>query len=373
MKCLLITGATGVIGSSLAPLFLDEPDTKLRLIVRAESEEHLLQRRNELFAFWERNPADRRLIGQVEFLRGDVTQRRLGLDPAGYQRMTHEVTHVVHAAGNVKLNRTLAEARRDAVVPLQEVLSFCRSCRGFRKLDHVSTVGVAGRLRGLIPEAPLDQPRAFRNTYEQAKAEAERVLLQEMAAGLPATIHRPSMIVGAARTGRIRHFQVFYHLSEFLTGARSAGFVPATADLRLDIVPVDYVVRAIQLAVNSPTTSGRILHLCSGPEQTPRLTDLARRLRSLEAARGRTVPRLRQVHPLWLRTIIPWLGLLGAGKTGRALRSLPHFLAYLEDPQVFATAASRAFLASEGLYLPAVDDYLKPVMTNYWTVCRDVC
>ena len=48
---------------------------------------------------------------------------------------------------------------------------------------------------------------------EAAKAEAERAVWSE-GAGLPITVHRPSMVVGEAQNGRVIHFQVFYHLCE---------------------------------------------------------------------------------------------------------------------------------------------------------------
>jgi thioester reductase-like protein len=169
----------------------------------------------------ELSPENNRLAGRVELLRGDVAERRLGLDEATHARLLSEVTHVVHAAGNVKLNRSLAEARRDAVMPLREIVTFCRGCRPFRELDYISTVGVAGRLRGLVPEAPLARPRVFRNTYEHAKADAEDELWAAIRAGLPATVHRPSMVVGDSHTGKIIHFQVFYHLCAYLSGART--------------------------------------------------------------------------------------------------------------------------------------------------------
>ena len=38
MKIVLITGETGVIGSTLVPLLLQERDTAVRLIIRASSE-----------------------------------------------------------------------------------------------------------------------------------------------------------------------------------------------------------------------------------------------------------------------------------------------------------------------------------------------
>jgi thioester reductase-like protein len=205
MSCVLITGATGVIGSELVPLFLDSDDCRLRLIVRADSASHLQERTGELLAYWGRRPQDPAVAGRVEVLAGDVGRPRLGLDDATYRRLTGEVTHVVHSAGNVKLSQSLEEARANAVGSAQRVVEFARSCqdRGLlQKLDVVSTVGVAGRMPGLVPERRLSEPREFHNTYEQAKAEAEELLFQELQTGLPVTIHRPSMVVGNSQTGR---------------------------------------------------------------------------------------------------------------------------------------------------------------------------
>ena len=41
------------------------------------------------------------------------------------------------------------------------------------------------------------------------------------------TLHRPSMVVGHAETGKVIHFQVFYHLCEFLSGRHTRGLIPA--------------------------------------------------------------------------------------------------------------------------------------------------
>ena len=161
------------------------------------------------------------------------------------------MTHIIHAAGNVRLNQTWSAAKRSAVDSARSILDFSKACQQngqFRKLEMISTVGVAVATPGLIRERLYDNPRHFRNTYEAAKAEAETLVWAALCEGLPGTIHRPSMIVGDSRTGRIRQFQVFYHLSEFLTGRKTWGVVPETNDAKLDIVSVDYVAQAIYLA-----------------------------------------------------------------------------------------------------------------------------
>jgi nucleoside-diphosphate-sugar epimerase len=90
-----------------------------------------------------------------------------------------------------------------AVGAAHHVVELARACSRLEKVEFVSTVGVGGH-RAVVPETWLTEPRAFHNTYEQAKAEAEaeESIRGEVERGLPLTVHRPSMVVGAGRERR---------------------------------------------------------------------------------------------------------------------------------------------------------------------------
>jgi thioester reductase-like protein len=366
-QCVVITGATGVVGSALVPGLLADEATEIKLLIRADSPSHLAQRLQELYAFWQLDGRDPRRQ-QVEAVRGDVCLPNWGLADCDYQRLVRRATHVVHAAGNVKLNQPLVQARRSAVEAVSQTLAFAASCLAhgqFRKLEVVSTVGVAGRTPGLVREQPC-APTQFRNCYEQAKWEGERLLLAAMADGVPITIHRPSMVVGDSRTGRIRQFQVFYYLSDLLCGSRTWGLVPRTGLVKLDLVPVDYVARAIHAAIRLEATTGRILHLCAGPQQSRTLSELATQLRELQLQRGRRLPTLHPLSAIWFRRGARLLQLLAPPRIRRFARSLPYFLDYLNESQVFDTSQTSHLLAPVGWRVPAPDQYLKTVMASYW-------
>lgn len=370
MKTVLITGATGAIGSALVPYFLAEKDTKIRLLLRADSEAHLQERLDAMWRFWNVDHDTPELRRRVQAVMGDVCQPRLGLQGRAYAELAGEVTHIVHAAGNVKLNQTLGDARRHAVDAVRHIVALAQEAqrRGhFQKLDAVSTVGVAGRRRGLIAEAPTTAVPGYHNTYEEAKAEAETFLLRAIDQELPVTIHRPSMVVGDSRDGKIIHFQVFYHLSEFLSGRRTSGIVPDTGGVRLDIVPVDYVARAIHAASARPESIGRILHLCSGPQESLLISALADRLRDLLADRGIRLPKLRRIDRRWFSLGLPAAIRLAPPALKRALKGLPFFLAYLEEEQSFDNRLSRAFLEPLGIALPSPEEFLPRIMEYFWS------
>jgi nucleoside-diphosphate-sugar epimerase len=323
-----------------------------------------------LCRFWGVDARDEGLAHRVHGVAGDVTLPTLGMDPDVYRRLAAEVTHVIHAAGNVKLNRPLDEARRAALDSARHVLSFVRACANgsrFQKLEYVSTVGVAGKTAGAVPEQPI-KAREFRNSYEAAKAEAEVTVLDAVEGGLTGTIHRPSMVVGDSRDGKIIQFQVFYHLCELLSGARTGGVIPDPDDIQLDIIPVDYVARAIHVSSKTADASGKIFHLCAGPIEAPRIWALAQRVREVFAAHGRRVPRLRPVPPGVIRKFLPVATRLVSTKTARALQALPYFLAYLDPPQTFANVRTREFFSARGLDAPRVESYLDSVLSYY--LCR---
>lgn len=367
MRQVLLTGATGVVGSSLVPLLLQEERARLFLVVRARSPEHLQDRARQLLHFWGLDETDPALETRLCWLQGDVCQPRLGLDERTFERLASEVTHVIHAAGNVKLNQSLDDARASALGAAREVAQLCRlsQSRGsFQKLDYISTVGVAGRMPGMIPERPLHEPRSFRNTYEQAKAEAETYLLEEHEKGLPTTIHRPSMVVGNSETGKVISFQVFYHLCEFLSGRRTEGMIPEVGEAVLDLVPCDFVARAIAIASGDPETAGRVLHLSSGL-QSVSLQAVVDGARRAFQSRGWTLPVLRAVTLSEFRAALPQLASQASADQRRVLQTYPYFLAYLGDRQIFDNCQTREFLRMHGCELPDVEQHLPTLLHAY--------
>ncbi|MDE1947174.1 MAG: SDR family oxidoreductase [Burkholderiales bacterium] len=364
MKHFLLTGATGTIGSALVPRLLADRDTRLTLLVRAPDDAGLAQRAAAMRPWWGAESAD---PARVQLLRGDISLPRFGLDEAAFDALAGSTSHIVHCAASVKLTMTLEQARATAVVPTRTVLDLARRCAAagrLVKVDLVSTVGVWGRTPGHLPERALPEGREFHNTYEAAKWEAERVIGSE-GQGLPITVHRPSMVVGERGSGRVIHFQVFYHLCEFLAGGRTFGVMPELGSTRLDTIPVDWVADAICWASMHPETAGRIFHLCSGPERAIALTQLQEQVRQTWKARGRRLPRLVRLDRGLIERLVPLIGWFSGAKGRRALRGLAPVLAYLAEDQGFSNPQTAATLAAAGMPLPDVDSYLGAVLAYY--------
>jgi thioester reductase-like protein len=368
MSIYFLTGGTGAVGSAIVPLLLAEPDTEVRLLLRADSDEALSRRLEGLVDFWGWSGSpDKRT--RLKAYRGDVALSNFGLADVQYAELVGECTHVIHAAGTVRMNLSIEDARRSAVGSAQETINFARRLAiggGLRKFEYVSTVGVAGKRPGALPEIWMDEPRDFHNTYEQAKAEAEEIVRRAIDdEGLPVTVHRPSMVIGDSRDGRIIHFQIFYFICEFLTGRKTAGLYPDFGEVRLDVIPVDWVAEAIVASSRDAETAGRIFHLCSGPELAPRLEELKETVRSAFKAYGMSVPAGIRL-PRWMFAALARLAArLVPVPQRKALSTLPIYLDYLADRQGFDNAAYTAWLAARGLSFPQAKDYLPRVFGYY--------
>jgi thioester reductase-like protein len=365
MSNFFITGSTGVVGSAVVSELLAGDEAELYLLMRAKDESDLARRLADMLRFWDLAP-DSASAKRIHPLRGDIILPRFGLTAEEYDHVARTTTHIIHSAAIVKMTLPLEEARRSAVTSVQSILELANECRRHRvlhKVDIVSTLGVAGLTRGLIPEEPLLNVRQFHNTYEASKSEAEKFVLENQG-DLPVTLHRPSMVVGNSVTGKIVHFQIFYHLCEFLSGQHTFGLIPNTQGVFLDTIPVDYVARSIVYSSRHPNeTIGRMFHLCSGPNASVPIPDLIDRVRHSFSDRDSVTTRT--IPSRLFRRSLPVMSWFASERGRKALRNLPLFLDYLDFPQQFSNARSEAFFARVGIALPRFPEYLPAVLDFY--------
>lgn len=365
MNNYFITGSTGVVGSAVVSELLAGDRAELQLLIRAKNESDLQRRVGLMLRFWDLAP-DSDGAKRIRPLLGDITLPRFGLDADEYDRVARTTTHIVHSAAIVKMTLPLEEARHSAVTSVQSILELASQCHAhgaLQKVDIVSTVGVAGLTPGLVLEEPLPNVKEFHNTYEAAKSEAEKFVFQNQG-NLPVTLHRPSMVVGNAATGKIVHFQIFYHLCEFLSGQHTWRLIPKIQGVFLDTIPVDYIARAITYSSRHPNqTIGRIFHLCSGPNASIPIPDLVNRVGELfnRAPKVKT----RAIPSSLFRRSLPVMSWFSSERARKALRNLPLFLDYLDFPQQFSNTRSEAFFEEAGMTLPLFPDYLPPVLDFY--------
>jgi long-chain acyl-CoA synthetase len=267
----LLTGATGFLGTQISRQILLQESVELITLVRASDQNDARERLRREWWDW---PELRTAVegGRVRVLVGDVTLEHLGLDETLFAELAARLTHIIHSAADVRLFEPIETLRRVNVDGTRHILELAQAAHGLLRFAHVSTAYVAGASGGKIGEDELDNSYGFSNPYEQSKYEAE-LLVRQAASELPVSVFRPGMIVGDSSTGAVKSFNTLYYpLRLYLTG--SMRVAPAKPSLRINLVPVDYVAQAVVKLTFDSRAAGLTFHLTPPREDQPSLTEL---------------------------------------------------------------------------------------------------
>jgi nucleoside-diphosphate-sugar epimerase len=236
---ILLTGATGFLGMEVLVRLLERSDHEVLCLVRADDRESAEARLDDVLTKLYADPSPYR--ARVHALPGDLTT---GVAAPPEQ----EIDVVCHCAASISFDLPLDEARAINVEGTRGVLEMARAA-GARRFVHVSTAYVSGTHTGEFTEDMLGTE--FRNTYEQTKAEAERIVAATE--GMEVAIARPSIVVGESGTGWTPAFNVLYWpLRAFARGLFDT--IPARPESRVDVVPVDYVADGITALIDAEAT-----------------------------------------------------------------------------------------------------------------------
>lgn len=287
----LLTGGTGFLGTQIARRVVREPDTQLILLVRAPDSESAGRRLNR--SFWDWPELRESLATRIEAVAGDISKPALGLPKAQYRQLVGRVTHIIHAAADIRLVAPVESLHRANVEGVAHIIEFARAVNadhGLERLAHVSTAYVAGRRTGVISEEALTAEFGFTNPYEQTKYEGE-CLVQEARNDLPVSVFRPAMIVGDSETGVISTFNTFYYpLRRYLIDRTRLS--ASRSRLRINIIPVDYVADVIVRLTFSPQAAGLTFHLTAPHAALPAVAEVTEAVRRWAATRlGVSLPR----------------------------------------------------------------------------------
>jgi long-chain acyl-CoA synthetase len=338
----LLTGGTGFLGTEVLTRLLAREGLEIVVLVPARTDADAIHAATR--AWWHRPELRSALGARIHGVAGDVGEPQLGLDDATYADLSRHVTHIVHAAADLRLDASVEDLRRTNVDGVANALTFARSAHGLARFLHVSSAYVAGRRRGVVREDDLTDEFGFESAYEQTKFEGER-LVRRAASELPVAIVRPAMIVGDSMTGDIKTFNTFYApLRLLLSGKRR--IVPARRGLRVNIVPVDHVSVAIVRLLFDPGAEGLTFHLTTPTEQLPTAGEVVAFTRRWARENlGVKLPR----------SIFLPVGLPVAGRTGRLLAP------YLRERRRFLRDHTDRAL---GAAVPDWHDYLSVLLAH---------
>lgn len=353
-----LTGGTGFIGRFLVEKLLARGGT-VHVLVREQSQ-------GKLDALRERWGVDE---SRVKAVVGDLTSKNLGIDAKSLKALTGKVDHFFHLAAVYDMVAD-EEAQQATNIEGTRAAVNAAEAMGVKHFHHVSSIAAAGMFKGTFREDMFEEAEKLDHPYLMTKHQSERVVREECK--VPFRIYRPGMVIGDSATGEMDKIDGPYYFFKMIQKIRRTipQWVPTVGieGGRLNIVPVDYVVKALDhishldgedgncfhLVDSDSYKVGEILNIFSEAGHAPKMA-----MRIDARMFGFIPPFIRQS----LKNLPPVKRLTGSVLEDMGIpRSVLSFINY---PTRFDARETERVLKGTDIEVPRLPDYA-PVIWDFW-------
>ena len=247
-----VTGATGFIGRHLVERLLDRKGT-IYVLVRPQS----MDKFQAAKAAWGRRAARR-----VVAVAGDLAEPNLGVPARERTRLKGKIQHFFHLAAIYDIKASAAEQETANIVGTDHALQFAHAVKA-GCFHLVSSIAAAVLYRGTYREDMFEEAGNLDHPYFRTKHESEGLVRERCK--LPWRVYRPGIVVGHSQTGAIDKIDGPYYFFKAIQKLRQT--LPPWVPLlgfeggQINLVPVDYVVDAMDHLAHLPGHDGECFHL----------------------------------------------------------------------------------------------------------------
>ena len=246
-----VTGGTGFLGRYLIGNLLKRKGT-IHVLVRKDS-------LKKFDALAKKMGWDSKRVLPVT---GDMTAPKCGLTAAQIRNLTGKVQHFFHLAAIYDLTASAESQRAANIDGTQHALDLAAALK-VGCFHHTSSIAAAGLYPGVFREDMFEEAEGLDDPYLRTKHDSEGLVRAEKR--IKWRIYRPGMVVGHSQTGEMDKIDGPYYFFTFLKKLREM-LPPWMPTLgieggRINVVPVDFVVDAMDHIAHKPKLDGHCFHL----------------------------------------------------------------------------------------------------------------
>jgi fengycin family lipopeptide synthetase D len=243
----LLTGATGFLGSFLLHELIERTDARVHVTIRAKKRQEAFDRLQGKTARYFGDDWLERHARRIHFVVGDLSEPSFGLDRGTFDALSRSIDCVVHAAALTKHygdSAAFVKANVDATLHVCELAR--RSGCDFNMVSTISVGAgeIEGKRRALFTEFDCDIGQVASNQYVRTKLEAEKLVHALRDDGLACNIFRVGFLTGDSKTLRFQDNAGDSGFVQTLRSYLALQRIPFTA-LAQSFCPVDEVSAAI--------------------------------------------------------------------------------------------------------------------------------
>jgi NAD(P)-dependent dehydrogenase (short-subunit alcohol dehydrogenase family) len=353
-----VTGATGFIGRHLVEQLLEREGT-IYVLVREGSRGRL----EELRSRW--GPGEDRIVPVI----GDLSQEKLGCAER-IDELKGEIDHFFHLAAIYDMTADAESQRIANVEGTREAVELAEALEA-KRFHMVSSIAAAGLYKGTFTEDMFEEAEKLENhPYFQTKHQSERVVREEC--DVPWRVYRPGIVVGHSETGEMDKIDGPYYFFKLLQRARNAvpQWFPGVGieGRRINIVPVDFVAKAMDHLAHLDGFDGQAFHLTDpNPLTAGQVINVFARAAHAPEAAMRIDSRMFEFIPKQVRsglTMLPPVKRIT--DTVLADLGIPReVLVYINYPTDFDSTKTETALEGTGISVPPLASYADKLW-DYW-------
>jgi len=262
-KLILLTGATGFLGTHILLDLIRETNKKIACLVRGKSEVEARARLMDNLMFFSEDEID---ASRIEIILGDLATDGLGLSQEDQDQLEKSLDWIIHCAADVRHFGDEEHFQNVNVKGTERILDFAYRNHHI-KFTYISTIGIPEELaiEGLWDDycaatSPLAFTSSLKNVYTNSKFTAEKLIHEAMEAGINANVFRVGNLTGCLQSGKFQkniESNAFYRMMKGLILLGKVKQSPGVVDL----TPADVASRTIVEISLNEQSFGRTFHI----------------------------------------------------------------------------------------------------------------
>ena len=354
-----VTGASGFIGKRLVRALLSHPGSTVYFLLRNASPEHVAKLRE----YWKTD--ETRAIPVA----GNLITAELGVASDEVATLMNKVDHFFHLGAVYSLEADPSVELMTNVDGTRNALCFAQTISA-KRFHHMSSIAAAGLYQGVFREDMFEEAERLEHPYFASKFQAEKIVREECR--LPWRIYRPGIVVGDSKTGEMDKVDGPYYFFKLIQKLRK--ILPPWLPVigveggRINLVPVDFVVSALDHLAHVDGQDGHCFHLTdSDPHRVGDILALFARAAHAPDMGIRINAALLGLIPRGILDGV--LALTPARRLREAIMKdlgLPDgILQFLNYPTRFDNRDAQRLLDQAGIRVPRIEDYAWRLW-DYW-------
>ena len=354
-----VTGASGFIGKRLVRALLSHPGSTVYFLLRNASPERVARLRE----YWKTD--ETRAIPVA----GNLITAELGVASDEVAALNNKVDHFFHLGAVYSLEADPSVELMTNVDGTRNALCFAQTISA-KRFHHMSSIAAAGLYQGVFREDMFEEAERLEHPYFASKFQAEKIVREECR--LPWRIYRPGIVVGDSKTGEMDKVDGPYYFFKLIQKLRK--ILPPWLPVigveggRINLVPVDFVVSALDHLAHVDGQDGHCFHLTdSDPHRVGDILALFARAAHAPDMGIRINAALLGLIPRGILDGV--LALTPARRLREAIMKdlgLPDgIIQFLNYPTRFDNRDAQRLLDQAGIRVPRIEDYAWRLW-DYW-------